>query len=1315
MRKRIVSVFCVFVLLISMVITGIPPTKVYAANNQNLALNKPTFDSDHEVDYVSSKYAVDGNHNTKWSSAPGWMNPNADNSWWYVDLGAVSELDQVVIHWGDAPGAKWKLLISNDGKTWENAFKDNRVLDSKDYSEKEEVIKLDKSQARFVKFQGIERTPVRGQLFGYAFYEFEVYGYSKINEIVNSITSIPDLTADSNKITLPEVPEGYKISLFGSDKLPVIDLGGKIHKPLVDTPVNLLFKVEDKENPSIYGITKNIAVNVPGQYKSNESANPEPKVIPSLREWFGHEGQFKLTDSSRIVVNPSYKNELQTAAEETAKDLKEVNGFQLNVVYGTPVKGDLYLTLDKDLSYLTQGGYIFDVNDYITITSAQVDGVFYGTRTALQILKQNQTTIPKGISRDYPANEERGFMLDVARKFYTIDFLRDYVKLLSWYKMSNFQIHLNDDVWSPFADGTTFAFRLESERFPGLASPEHYTKEEFRSLQQLGMNYGVNIIPEFDTPGHSGAFINYDKELANGHGGMDVTKQKTIQFVEGLFSEYIDGPNPTFIGPDVHIGTDEYHTPTQKDVEDFRAYMDHLIKFINAKGKHPLIWGGLTEYKGTTPVDTNTTMNVWSTGFSKPEEMIDQGYNIINTDDANLYIVPKAGYYHDYLDGKNLYENWEANKFHDSTLPYGHPQLKGAMFALWNDVSYPKGITMADSHDRILPAVQVLAEKMWNGSETKQDFTKFSSLASVIGEAPNTSLSHHINTNNKDGNIIQYTFDDNLQDTSGNNYHGSPKNTEFTEGKMNKGLKLKGGSSYVETGLKNQGFGWTTSFWIKPDQDNPENAILLDSKNSQLKISKNKIVLSSENYSQEFNYKLPYDQWTNILLKGDNTKTTLYINGNEYTEQKQTTFVLPLEKIGSLSNAFKGSIDNLRINNRTINILGDVNYTLNKQAYARDSEVDWVGPEFAVDGKSGTKWASDYQRPDADSTWWSVDLGEEKEISKVSIQWETAYAETYKILVSNDNKNWVNVLPNDGVFHGKEGLQESTFDPIKARYVKFQGIKRATGWGYCFFEFEVYGKTNDYGKYKALVEDGLQLYHLDRGDDAIRAEVMTLLTTYPYEFDSNVPSLMNKLEQLRQSIPVQDEKNKKDLQETIELAESIYKGGVIGNKAGQFNEADKAVFGSSIEEAKKIYAQLPLTNEAVQKAISSLNKAISEFKSKIIADKQEKLQVLKSDEFGKYLADMSGITLYYSSKDTPDFSHCTDECLAEWQPFYQETIKTTDGYKAKDFGTLTRKDGQKQTTYKGYPLYYYQKDYLPGDTKGHGLNNTWFVVNKDLP
>lgn len=100
--------------------------------------------------------------------------------------------------------------------------------------------------------------------------------------------------------------------------------------------------------------------------------------------------------------------------------------------------------------------------------------------------------------------------------------------------------------------------------------------------------------------------------------------------------------------------------------------------------------------------------------------------------------------------------------------------------------------------------------------------------------------------------------------------------------------------------------------------------------------------------------------------------------------------------------------------------------------------------------------------------------------------------------------------------------------------------------------------------------------------------------------------------------------------------------------------------------------------------------------------------------FGSIITDSEGLTLYFFSLDTRDTSECTLECLDAWPVFYEQDITVDEGLNASDFATIDRSDGAKQTTYKGWPLYYFASDSASGDTNGDGVNNVWYVSKPDL-
>ena len=96
---------------------------------------------------------------------------------------------------------------------------------------------------------------------------------------------------------------------------------------------------------------------------------------------------------------------------------------------------------------------------------------------------------------------------------------------------------------------------------------------------------------------------------------------------------------------------------------------------------------------------------------------------------------------------------------------------------------------------------------------------------------------------------------------------------------------------------------------------------------------------------------------------------------------------------------------------------------------------------------------------------------------------------------------------------------------------------------------------------------------------------------------------------------------------------------------------------------------------------------------------------------GKFFTDSKGMTLYIFKKDSPGKSAFEGPCVGKWPLYDRENVSVPEGVAAGDFGTITREDGKRQTTYKGWPLYYYAGDKAPGDALGHGIGNVWFVAN----
>ena len=104
------------------------------------------------------------------------------------------------------------------------------------------------------------------------------------------------------------------------------------------------------------------------------------------------------------------------------------------------------------------------------------------------------------------------------------------------------------------------------------------------------------------------------------------------------------------------------------------------------------------------------------------------------------------------------------------------------------------------------------------------------------------------------------------------------------------------------------------------------------------------------------------------------------------------------------------------------------------------------------------------------------------------------------------------------------------------------------------------------------------------------------------------------------------------------------------------------------------------------------------------------VKVATKKDVGSYLTDAKGMTLYVFKKDSQGKSACAGECVTRWPIFYREKVGATAGVKEADFATITREDGQKQTTYKGLPLYHFAGDKAANDTTGQGVKEVWSVA-----
>ena len=646
--------------------------------------------------------------------------------------------------------------------------------------------------------------------------------------------------------------------------------------------------------------------------------NEKPFVTPELTSWQGAEG--RVVPSGRVILKGNVKV-LGPVVDRFMEDYRALTGQELTIAKGKAKAGDFVFAVNKQVK--GEETYKLQIGQQIHVEASALRGLAWGAQTLLQLTEQSaDRSLPCGIAEDKPRYELRGFMLDCGRKYIPMAYLRNLVKVMSYYKMNTLQIHLNDNGFKKYFDEdwnkTQAAFRLECDTYPGLTAKDgSYTKAEFIALQQLADSCGVEIIPEIDVPAHSLAFTQYKPEIGSKEYGMDhldLFNPETMKFVDGLFKEYLEGKNPVFRGKRVHIGTDEYSNAKKEVVEKFRAFTDHYIRLVESYGKQAVCWGALTHANGDTPVKSeNVIMDIWYNGYANPVEMKKQGYKLVSIPDGYVYIVPAAGYYYDYLNCQYLYEHWSPAQVGGVKFEDDDPAIIGGMFAVWNDHA-GNGITVKDIHHRVFPAMQTLAVKCWNANKVSLPYAEFNKRRTALSEAP---------TVNELGR------------------YGKGRQEILAQAEVKPGSTLE---------IPEVGYGYTVKFDLTLNADAKKGDVLFESDHAKVYLADpqtGRLAFEREGYLNQFNYRVPKGEKVNLSFEGDNKATVLYVNGhhretlgeltvyvvkpsdkvnfqveNAYTSTPviyqpkdqmhyQRTLVFPLAKAGQ----FNGTITNLKVLN----------------------------------------------------------------------------------------------------------------------------------------------------------------------------------------------------------------------------------------------------------------------------------------------------------------------------------------------------------------------------------------------------------------
>ena len=478
-----------------------------------------------------------------------------------------------------------------------------------------------------------------------------------------------------------------------------------------------------------------------------------PALVPALQSWQDSAGSFHLLPNCRIQYISGAA--LQATSQALQDDLLSLTSLDCTVSTLTSLSGNLSgsIVLWINTSFLSSFGaeaYQLSIFPDHVLVSGSTDGIFWGTRTLLQMMTSNEVAnevsneIPCGVALDYPRYPFRGFHMDMGRFFVTTDWLGNMIKQLSYLKIRYFHWHLaeNDN------------FRIECTSHPEIVAAQYYTKMQVELLQELADLYHVIIIPEIEMPAHmSWALDPHPEWRVTDENGipsddkLDLTNNDTYLFVNQLLTEFL----PLFTGPYFHIGTDEYLTSyttypqfvryAQQNFGPQANAQDVYLHFVNwadsivqGGSKTTLAWDDNKAGGSVFTLNTNMVMDSWT--FNAQNE-IDLGFQVINSAQASLYFV----WFSDWEPMQTeLYETWSPNQWSYSSpgslAPYAN-HLLGAKLEIWMDQNHAEEYSLAYLFSHSLCT---LSQKTWASPQPVPLYTSFKSICDQVKKAPGTTF-----------------------------------------------------------------------------------------------------------------------------------------------------------------------------------------------------------------------------------------------------------------------------------------------------------------------------------------------------------------------------------------------------------------------------------------------------------------------------------------------------------------------------------------------------------------------------------------------
>ena len=389
-------------------------------------------------------------------------------------------------------------------------------------------------------------------------------------------------------------------------------------------------------------------------------------------------------------------------------------------------------------------GYRLDSTNGIALYASEKEGLLYAMASLLLAIQSTDghLTLEKAVIEDYPDKDYRTLMVDLAREWHPAHTVHKYIDLCFILKIKYLHLHFIDNQ----------RYTLPSKAFPHITDGNRfYSFEEIEDFRIHANRCGITLVPEFEVPGHAASLNkNYPElfanKIENENGGIlseegvlitakDIIcagSQKTFDAIKILLAEIAEMFPET---PYIHIGGDEACIKVWNDCSVCREYMKkhgiedeyelysefvgRVARAVLDLGKTPIVWEGFPQ-KGIKHIPMETIVIAWESHYHMADDLLREGFRIINGSWQPLYIVP--GLNHRWgvpqILSWNVY-NWQH--WWPNSKAYLNPinvqpteNVLGAQLSVWE-------CTFEQEFGRTLENLSALSERTWTVERLHED------------------------------------------------------------------------------------------------------------------------------------------------------------------------------------------------------------------------------------------------------------------------------------------------------------------------------------------------------------------------------------------------------------------------------------------------------------------------------------------------------------------------------------------------------------------------------------------------------------------